>query len=137
MLEEVNKIFAILQRTNPLEEKSVPILLANQSKLSALLGNIGVMGAHARYQSDMKELEAKNFEADRFLVHKLNGFTDAKARYASKLDAEKKLKEAITAKHYYNEINNVLSAMEKMIMSCQVSLKHKEYDRSSSNYHTN
>lgn len=137
MIEEVQKIITALQQ-GKWEEHSPQRLISAQGKLATYLANIGALAANARKEMDIKELHAKQKEADLFLQYKRDhGMTIAESQANARIDTFNDWDSFYSSKEHYNGLRAVLDAMQTLIIACQITVRELKHERDASKYMDN
>lgn len=136
MVQEVAKIIAKLQE-GKWEDHSLPLLISAQGKLSSYQSNIASLVANARKEKEMKELYAKQKEADSFIEYRKNGETVKDSEAYARLEAIESRMRAIDAEEVYLDLKGVLDAMQSLLVACQVTIREMSREINSSGYQVN
>lgn len=137
VLSEVNKIFDILQ-SKPWQEHSPGLLSAAQGRMASFMPNVIALAVDAQYEYELRELNASQYEADKFLHYRrTGGMTLDESKYEARIDVKKKREEVLLAQKEWQELKGIVEAMKNLSVACSTSLKHYESERISTKYQGN
>lgn len=131
--DQINEIIEALQ-AEKWNAHSLAMLVASQGKLAALLGNVNEDQAKARQEYDTTELNTKMKEADRYLIYRKEGRTEAESKAMARLDTKDEWNTALDKKGSYMAILGLRETMITLITACQVTIKNLGKERDGARY---
>lgn len=128
VLNEINRIFGLLQ-SKPWSDHSPAYLSSAQGKLSSYLANITSLSVNAQHRYEMLELNASQFEAEKYIEFRKSGMKGVECEYQVKLELFAKEKTVIDAKRDWLDLKGIVDAIKALSVACSTTLKHYEAER--------